>query len=372
MSNIRVFIFISALAALVLLALAKFSSTTQACPVPPPQPLRILYKESDLIVVASVGRSVVAGNDEGYELLRTDLTVSSVHKGQAKESTIYLYHWSYNEGHDIAGKYKEGDTLLFFLRDRKEGDGYEVDDFDYGVKQLSDADLRIYQDRIKEIASILDREKPDLEQVVEWLVRCAEEPATRWEGAWELASATYALQAGIDTSFAEGDKEAAEEVSTGGVQAAEVSSGVAQEPDEELDPIFALLLTEEQKRRLATALYSIPAAMESDIYLVEVVESWNDPGLTKFLVEQLTKMKDNPPLLAEDFMRVLARVLNDKELESLVEEYSGKASYDDLDPEEETEENQSAPEDGIRAAKGRSGMLKHFLSLVALGDGANT
>ncbi|HET8670554.1 MAG TPA: hypothetical protein VFM05_08005 [Candidatus Saccharimonadales bacterium] len=365
MLNIRVVIFISIIAVMIVLAAPRFSSITQACPLPPPQPLRTLYKQSDLIVVASVGRSVVAQRDNWHALLRTDLAVSSFHKGQATDPIIYLYHRSYDESHDIAGRYKEGDALLFFLRDRKEGDGYEVDDYNYGAKQLSDADLRIYLDRINELASILGEGKPNHEQVVEWLVRCAEEPATRWEGAWELAMSTYALQAGIDASPADGDEEAVEEEGTDGGQVAEASSGVAQEPDQELDPIFALLLTEEQKQRLAKALYNIPVAIERDTYLVDVVEAWNDPDLAKFLVGQLSQMTDNPPLLAGDFMRTLARILNDKALEGLVDEYSENASYDDLYPAEDTEENRSASEDGISAAKGRSDMLKHFLSLVA-------
>ncbi len=359
MQNIRVSMSAIAAISLVILTVPRFSLTTCACPLAPPQPLRMLYTQSDLIVVARIGESAVAGKNDHWELLKTELLVSSTHKGKANGSVIQLYHWSYSQDRKLAGKYKQDDTLLLFLKERKDTGGYHVNDLSYGVKHLSDDDLKVYLDRISELATILEQDKPSHEEIVEWLVRCAEEPATRWEGAYEFALSTYALNS-IDDSSADGEEEIVDEESTDDGQVEEAGDAIIVEEveeDEDADPVWVMLLTEEQKERLAKALYRASEVRENEALLVNIVATWHDSRLPTFLLSQLNLMADNAPLVARDLMQSLADILNDKKLSRLVAQYWQNASYKDLN-EGGTDAERTT------ALSTRTGMLRNFVSAV--------
>ncbi|HEV2764564.1 MAG TPA: hypothetical protein VGV38_16415, partial [Pyrinomonadaceae bacterium] len=183
----------------------------RACPAPAPMPLRALYTTSERVVVASVGATVVVKKEEGgYEHVRTLLNVSETLKGDAEEYASYLHRrvWPSAEGGE-EDPFKFGNTLLLFLIPNQEG-GYVVADLLRGVKHLPESDLRVYVKRVKELDAILRQEKPDEADIVEWLVRCAEEKATRWEGAYELWLTRGSLtQAGSTQDAAEGREPAA-------------------------------------------------------------------------------------------------------------------------------------------------------------------
>ncbi len=193
---------LAALLALTLLttaAAAVFIRRALACPVEiPPQTLRTLYKHSDRIVVARVGHTELVERDEHSSQVRTALHVARNVKGKDEGPVVFVHHTTWDEdGVEKPGTYKQGEQLLVFLErsDEEEGRaGYTVDNADFGVKKLSDDDLKVYLARIDELAGIEGRQPPDKAALVEWLVRCAEEPATRWEGAYELMVSTEALE----------------------------------------------------------------------------------------------------------------------------------------------------------------------------------
>ncbi|MCI0489702.1 MAG: carboxypeptidase-like regulatory domain-containing protein [Blastocatellia bacterium] len=306
--------------------------------IAPPQPLRILYKDSDLVAVARVGESVPVERQEESVLMRTSLAVSSLLKGEDREPVIYAYHWIYDEEQV---PYVSGEKMLVFLNRRKaeEGqeaiDGYEVSDRSFRIKKLPDADLSIYTQRIKELAAILQQKKPDIEKIVEWFVRCAEEPATRWEGALELAASAARLH---DLEY--------------------VSA-----PDEENDfanLAFAALLTPRQKDRLATALFKTETVTERDMKLIDLVKNWNDARFAPFLLSQLRRLEPNPPYFAEEMVTTLADLLDDEEATDFAEEYCDNVTYEDKEDEEAT-----PGESTKRAAtEKRSAMLQKFLRSV--------
>jgi len=58
-----------------------------------PQSLFDLYRQSDLVAIARVGRSTVAGIEEGSKQLKTALHITSQFKGEDRHQVIPLYHW---------------------------------------------------------------------------------------------------------------------------------------------------------------------------------------------------------------------------------------------------------------------------------------
>lgn len=353
------------------------TETGSACGGPPPKPLRALYTESDLIVVARVGATVpvemASVDEQGLKvyLTKTSLHVDSTVKGQGNHAVIPLYNlrWQEQDNHEVPtsyGEYADTDKLLFFLKRRADGEGYQEADSSYGVKQLSDADLRVYIERMDELALILQQEQPDPARIVEWLVRCAEEPATRWEGLYELSSSKDLADAnqteekepaaaeegtgkeGGET--AEGEAEANHASSNQGEPGAEGASEAEASPGEDdaantdprvaklldsnesyytPDPELIGLLTAEQKKRLADVLFNIKQVTDEELPLIEMVKGWHDPRFVPFALAQLRSFVDEPPYLAEPLATALAESLDNEGLMKLAASYSEKSRYYD-------------------------------------------
>lgn len=170
-------------------------SVAAACPVELPSPLRVLYLSSERVVVARAGEPVPVEGAEVQVARKTPFEVTESLKGDGGEKQLYVYHYNWNDSADGPTNFRRGDTRLLFLRrgeDEKQ-DGYYVTDARYGAKKLSEADLKVYLKRIEELQWVMRTGKPDPDELLEWLVRCAEEPATRWEGAYELAMSAAAV-----------------------------------------------------------------------------------------------------------------------------------------------------------------------------------
>jgi chemotaxis protein histidine kinase CheA len=358
-----------------------------ACPViVVPKPLRVLYQKSERIVVARVGNTELLQAEEGYTSLRTTMHVLENVKGGGAGSTLYVDHWGDENGQSQT--FVKEDRALLFLRPGERGGGaYEVDDEQYGIKKLSDAELKIYLKRIKELSAILARQpQPDAAELVEWFVRCAEEPATRWEGAFDLSESLNASAREQKTDNEEADtgaeeseeaseeeSEESEEVST--EESAEESAGASTEESaddeaetaetaagdtsstptesapgldansapmlrqiaelplrvrrgvEAADPSWIKLVTEAQKQRLSDAFFSAEKIDEGEQLLLALVENYGDPRLVPFLMRQLRRVENAPPYEAETWVSVLGRLIEDRAVKKLAVEYTEKATY---------------------------------------------
>jgi hypothetical protein len=337
------------------------------------QPLRTLYKESDLIVIATAGSSVKVESQKESNLMKTALNVISTLKGKAKKSVIYVYHWGYGEPDESFAKDKK---QLVFLRHSDRGkDGYEVDDISYGVKKLSDADLTIYTQRISELAKIMQVAKPDDGQIVEWLVRCAEEKATRREGLMEFTQSfrqlSYAEEAKNEQEV---DEDESEEVEAGEVEAdskAEIDQEVAEPENAEEEPEEYLTITshmtQTQKDRVLALLYRTEEITDEEDDLIELAKDWKDAQLAPFLLAQLHRQKDAPKHFAETIIEYLVDLLNNPEVEQAAKDYSDNVSYEDEDQEEEAEKVEtieSKQPETLKIIQQRSERLKAFLVVV--------
>ncbi|MBC7909527.1 MAG: hypothetical protein H7Y30_03440 [Pyrinomonadaceae bacterium] len=381
-------------------------SRTRACPAPPPQPLRQLYVQSAHVVVASVGKSEVTktegeGEGEGEDedkmtYLKTALLVSSTLKGEP-EPVVYVHHWMYREYKDTISSATEGEQLLVFLSQNKEDGNYYVDDMSYGIKKLSDAHLKVYVQRIEELASIMKAEKPSDTEIVEWLVRCAEDPVTQWEGAYELAMSHYAIEVQTEQAAREAtsaveasDTEAAEDaqdVTTSeeaqAAEAGDVEINSDEVPSQEITFIgdyamnakWARLLTTEQKYRLTTTLTSIETLDSTHHYLIELAQKWDDARLVPYLLTQLRKGRDDEGnYFTDQLMMIVAKKLGDEALVALAEKISNGEEVGDVDYAEETDEaNNEAvvektaeQEEAEQAAilQKRKTMVQYFVTLA--------
>jgi hypothetical protein len=345
------------------------------------QPLRTLYNESHLIVVATAGNSVKVESERETALMKTALNVISTLKGRAKKSVVYVYHWVYGERDDVFARDKK--QIVFLKLSNKGKDGYEVDDMHYGVKKLSDADVTIYTQRINELAKIMQAAKPDDGQIVEWLVRCTEEKATRSEGIMELLP--NFRQMGYDEvqkDRQKAEKQEGEEVEVEEEVEAETemeAEEAANQPEEAEQGDKAYLkitshMTQAQKERVLAVLYGTEELTDDEEDLIELAKEWQDARLAPFFIAQLRRMEAAPTQFAETIIEYLVELLDDREIEEAGDEYSENVSYEDEDEDEDRDEdedkkaevkaaNSQTPE-ALKMRQQRSEELKKFLAVV--------
>ena len=267
--------------------------------------------------------------------------------------------------------------MLLFLRSRRDElraskQGYELIDSQRGIKELPEADLQTYLQRIDELAAITSKGEPDREEIVEWLVRCAEHPATRWDGVYDLQlNAETLAEDEIDTNTEE-TEEAEEPIAESESEPAEKvveEEATEAEPDDE-DPseeLFARLLTAAQKEQLSQALFNTQTISDVDIQLIDLVRRWDDGRLIPFLLSQLRLMEANPPRVAEQIMGLIANWFEDEAVIEAYDRYTKNVSYVDEGEEVENDESEdvAASKTGwAEARRNRGDMLRAFITLV--------
>lgn len=84
---------------------------------------------------------------------------------------------------------------------------------------------------------------------------------------------------------------------------------------------IAVLLTEEQKRRLTATLYRYPPLSIGWMELIELVELWGDENLAPFLWSHLKASTEGSRLGANLLMRKLATLLKNQKALELTEKY---------------------------------------------------
>jgi hypothetical protein len=304
-----------------------------------------------LIAAAIAGESnEIETDDYPATLMKTELQVSSTLKGNP-EPVVYVYHYVYQG--DLR-EFVKGNQLLLFLQKNKIGkqkkDGYEVSDANYEIKKLSDADLAIYRERIEELAKIVQKENNQTE-MLEWLIRCAEHQATRFEGAYELANSVSRLSV-------EDEKEEAEKPSLD-LQTVTVDS----ENNSDSTVEIAALLTQKQKERLMDALFSTQELSANDKDLIRLARAWKDERLLPFLLSKLYSMQETPTDFAPEIMSLIYEIVTDAEISEALNAYNGISDKGTRVINEETiiRQEQIRPEEEI---KQKSAFLKKFLAAV--------
>ena len=151
-----------------------------------PVPLRKLVMTSEFIIIGYV-RTYSEDENNFYFQEKATIEIKEVLQGDLVDKIIVLDIDLNTICPAPASYYDSTYTLAFFNKDKK-GQLY-TNSLSYGSKTLSLTEIEIYKSRIIELQNILtiqdsiNRE----EQIVKWLIKCAEDPVTRWEGAYELS-----------------------------------------------------------------------------------------------------------------------------------------------------------------------------------------
>jgi hypothetical protein len=314
------------------------------------EPLRRVFEESELVVLAKAGASVAVDRNEDYGEVATELVVTSTFKGRAPGRSVRVYHTRSLD--EETERLAPGTKVLAFLKPRDGETGrtavYESADYFFGLKVLPAAELEAYGERLAALARLLRHGDPHPADVTEWLVATAEEPLTRREATGELGAALSALarfaeKRGTTTEQAGQDLRAVVDrfVAEGG------SFGNDMEP-----ALLGAFLTEAQQERLSKAFQSTPRLTEADLELFEVVRPWAGDAAVTALARKFQAAEPSEDWLDRQVMDLLATELDDADLKALLEEANAEIEgYSSAMPEERTEEDEKLFEEKSAAAQ---------------------
>jgi len=168
---------------------AMLGECTSGYPIPPIG-LRELYRSADLVVVAKAGKTESLSEKlDSWFSAKVTLTVEKSLKGKATDGKVTVY-FAQGLVCPAPDRYPEDRTQLVFLKWRKEIQGYHARGLSYATKELAPRALEVYLLRLEELSKIPaeKRDEAPSPATLDWLVRCIEGPATRWEGAMEFQS----------------------------------------------------------------------------------------------------------------------------------------------------------------------------------------
>lgn len=355
------------------------TASARRCPVKEPETLLSLYQNSDAIYIASYDKTVdgeilEATDDYTAVEIKKHFTISSTLKGQNRkffvlEDRDYRYKTALpetnvvevepesEEAGDDPSELKSGDTLLLFIRNSEEKEAPTLTDYRDGIKKLSTERMSVYEARIKDLNSIFGEKKVNEQRLMEWLIRCAEDPATRWEGTFELLRSVQNQE--WQEQAAERRKERiarGEPVEEEPTEEAVEQDGEHAEagPQKNFDTsIFAKRLDANHKQTLANILLNGQNAtagsgekrepVAGDRELVELVKRFGDPRLVGFLIDKLRAGAEAKEYASET-MEMIAGLLDDDEAGTIAEKYSDNVYENDEDFVEEESEESDEPE----------------------------
>lgn len=366
------------LSLLLSLFLLPQTASARRCPVKDPETLLSLYQNSDAIYIASFdkiteGETIKSDDEYSVQEITKHFTISSTLKGESRkffelDDRNYIYPTTPVEPQaeppaepetaEIAAEPEEeeetdpaelkpGDTMLLFVTSGEEEEGPSLADYRDGIKKMPMEKIGVYEARIKELNSIFGAKKVSEAALLEWVIRCAQDPVTRWEGTFEL------LKSVQNKEWKDQAAERRKERLANGEEV-EAEANDREEPAGEdveglshrnFDPgVFATMIDANQKQTLANILLNEYGSSEKrsepvlgDRELVELVKRWGDPRLIGFLLDKLRAGSDDPSANA-DMMAMIAEILDDDDAAEIAEKYQENAYGDDNDLVEAEEE----------------------------------
>jgi hypothetical protein len=277
---------------LVMVAIA-FIATTPANSYPiSPRPLRKLIIESEYIseyiIIGHVRAIKDAPGKKEYDPFDGSriavIDVIEVLQGKTIPTTLEL-GFEPNMICPAPPSYFENTDVIVFLNKHKHS--FRTHALSYGAKTMPMNDITVYRTRIKEMQQILTISDKDEQfiQSIEWLVKCAEVPATRHEGTYELAP--------------EGDFMSYYDRTEG-------------QP-------FRQMLSAGQRDRLRSALLADPSAV--DFSLVDLVYPENESAVFNLLVAGLKELPSERMWVADSYMDRIMLHKRTPKLEAVYKEF---------------------------------------------------
>lgn len=246
-----------------------------------------------------------------------------------------------SEGYDEEG-YKPlsvGDTVILFLKTNEETKEIEATDFVDGIKNLSPADIAVYEARINEIKPILAAKKPNTEKILDWLVRLTEDPVTRWDGAYELEMSFFALEqrTAMENERKETPKKDDEPVDEIPYNNETLDTGLSTLYASKLNEYHKQTLTNimvQSRYRNAKNKAGSDGLVNGDRELMRIVARWADEQVASVFVDQIRSGEFSTYDTASLMIHV-STILGDKQLGTLAEKFE-EISFRDDDEEIET------------------------------------
>lgn len=283
------------------------------------EPLRQMFDESELVVLGTAGTSAMPAGAEGE--VATELRLNLVLKGREAQASIRVFH---SEQEDVgADRFAPGALILAFLHPRIDGAKasrtYETADATFGLKELTEAEMPIYRERLESLAALPRDPQIHPNDLAEWLVATAEEPVTRKAAAGEILAALDSLG---ETASLRGTTPEQAAVVLRSVVARRVAAG--QDLESGSSPaLVAAFLSDDQRERLSRALRKSATLDRADLTLYEIVKSWDRPTALAWFVRQLRDVdpaatEAAPADLGVQIMDSLAKELGNRNLQGLV------------------------------------------------------
>ena len=327
---------------LITIFLLPHSVSGRRCEERMPLTLLALYRTSDSIHIGRYEKSEDGEATEDtadYSVIpvKKHFSITSAIKGETRKSLVleeteYRYK-STDEVEEEAGHGdgeiaadgipQPGDAVLLFVKKNEESGVLELTETSDGIKKMTPEKLSAYAARLRELKSILAPEKPKYSEIVDWLIRCAEDPLTRWEGTFELLQSFQNMDWQEERARqAKGEENGSDEY-------------VPETPKEfeTGDANFAKNVTDAQKQMLTNILLNRERSQKpengepqeslasGDRELIELVKRWGDSRVASNLLETLKQDSTNATQNSE-LMTSIASMLRDDVLTSVSEEYS--------------------------------------------------
>lgn len=251
-----------------------------------PRPLRQLIKESQYIITGQVvSVTELPSTPQQYRAQAlAKIQIEQTLKGHLEQTFIEVPF----DTHMICPQpaYYEPNTWVMAFLDFEQG-VFNTHALSYGSKTLQPDELKVYQERVLEMQKILTLQDPfeQYKQTLDWLITCAEHPATQWEGVFELSP---------DSDFMS-------------FYASQKQSSLGQ------------FLSVAHKERLMNILKNKAVLAYGDLGIVDLVYPGNEAYIDQKLIESLSQLDEFGLLFTADYMLRLQHLVAPKLFEKYIE-----------------------------------------------------
>ncbi len=252
-----------------------------------PRPLRLLVIESQHIIVGYVVKTYEKKKEENEWNTRiAKIAILESLQGNLSKDTIEI-EFNPNMGCPAPDRYFDSTYVISFFDKNDQNGKFYTHALSYGAKTLDMDEIRIYKQRILEIQKILKirNKKKQRIETVEWLVKCAENETTRWEGTFELSPQSHFM------SYYYGSRN--------------------------ID--YKNSITVSQRERLKNVLLNNDE--DIDFGIVDVVYITNEIMIEEFLLTKLKNLKEEEYWIATDLMQRLIHKNVGDEMNEILEKF---------------------------------------------------
>ena len=254
-----------------------------------PRPLRKLINEAELIVQ---GKVIFTGIENVpasvYDINYALIAVKEVLQGKTHEDTLKVRYFS-NLVSPEPPVYLPGAELIVFLDRDKKNSCYVTHAMSYGLKHFTDKEgMLVYKQRILEMQFInilANGQKKDRE-IIAWMVRCATNKYTRWEGLYELTPESYFIS-DFETFYTRNES----------------------------------FLSSVQRCEIFNSLINADGINYADIGLIDIAIGIDDDKLLEKLKKTMAAINPENTQLIVAFMERIIKLTGDIKLEKLYYEY---------------------------------------------------